>query len=152
MGNHDQFRVASRYGPARVDGLNMLAMLLPGVAVTYNGEEIGMENGQVSWEEGRDPQGCNGARDDWERNGRDFERTPYQWDDSVNAGFNAGAPTWLPIASNYKTLNLKNQQVEGLKSHYRIYQEMVRIKKSYTSKYGDMRTLALTSNVLGLTR
>ncbi|KAF2880410.1 hypothetical protein ILUMI_25767 [Ignelater luminosus] len=152
MGNHDQFRVATRYGSARVDGLNMLAMLLPGVTVTYNGEEIGMENGEVSWEEGKDPQGCNGAQSDWEKNSRDFQRTPYQWDDSVNAGFNVGTRTWLPVASNYKTSNLKNQLVKGLKSHYRIYQEMVKIKKSNTSKYGDMRTLALTSSVLGLTR
>jgi len=36
MGNHDNPRVASRFGPASVDAMNMLLLTLPGVAVTYN--------------------------------------------------------------------------------------------------------------------
>lgn len=36
MGNHDNPRVASRFGAASVDAMNMLLMTLPGVAVTYN--------------------------------------------------------------------------------------------------------------------
>ena len=42
LGNHDKPRVGSRYGTDRVDGMLMLLLLLPGVAVTYNGDEIGM--------------------------------------------------------------------------------------------------------------
>lgn len=34
-GNHDNNRVASRYSPELVDGMNMMSMLLPGIAVTY---------------------------------------------------------------------------------------------------------------------
>ncbi|XP_053603084.1 maltase A1-like isoform X2 [Plodia interpunctella] len=34
-GNHDQSRVASRQGSDRVDAMNLLALLLPGVALTY---------------------------------------------------------------------------------------------------------------------
>lgn len=36
IGNHDQPRVASRYGAEKVDALLMLVMTLPGIAVTYN--------------------------------------------------------------------------------------------------------------------
>lgn len=36
LGNHDNKRLASRYGPARVDMFNILLKTLPGVAVTYN--------------------------------------------------------------------------------------------------------------------
>lgn len=36
IGNHDQPRVASRYGREKVDALLTLVMTLPGVAVTYN--------------------------------------------------------------------------------------------------------------------
>lgn len=43
MGNHDQPRIATRYGPELVDAINMLVMLLPGTAITYNGEEIGKD-------------------------------------------------------------------------------------------------------------
>ena len=37
----------------------MMSLLLPGVAVTYNGEEIGMVNTEVSWEDTVDPAGLN---------------------------------------------------------------------------------------------
>lgn len=36
MGNHDQHRVASRFGENIIDLLNMILMSLPGVAITYN--------------------------------------------------------------------------------------------------------------------
>lgn len=35
VGNHDNSRTATRYGPALVDGINMIVLLLPGVGVTY---------------------------------------------------------------------------------------------------------------------
>lgn len=36
MGNHDNKRLASRFGYDRADLMNMLLQTLPGVAVTYN--------------------------------------------------------------------------------------------------------------------
>jgi len=36
MGNHDNPRVASRFGEKSVDAMNMLLMTLPGIAITYN--------------------------------------------------------------------------------------------------------------------
>ena len=59
LGNHDYWRVGSRFGEANIDGFNMVSLLLPGVAVTYNGEEIGMVNTEVSWEDTVDPAGLN---------------------------------------------------------------------------------------------
>lgn len=35
MGNHDQKRVSSRYGPARTDVINILLKTLPGISITY---------------------------------------------------------------------------------------------------------------------
>ena len=57
--NHLNFRLGSRFGPGNIDGLNMMSLMLPGVAVTYNGEEIGMTNTDVSWEDTVDPAGIN---------------------------------------------------------------------------------------------
>ncbi|CAD0198015.1 unnamed protein product [Chrysodeixis includens] len=34
-GNHDQKRMATRYGEKRVDAMNMLALILPGLTFTY---------------------------------------------------------------------------------------------------------------------
>lgn len=58
LGNHDKPRVGSRYGVDRIDGMLMLLLLLPGVAVTYNGDEIGMVDFRygISWNDTRDPQ------------------------------------------------------------------------------------------------
>lgn len=60
MGSHDHSRVASRFGSDRVDGMMALLMTLPGVAVTYYGDEIGMvDYRDISWEDTTDPQACN---------------------------------------------------------------------------------------------
>lgn len=86
IGNHDQHRVASRYGPELVDGLNMLAQLLPGSGITYNGEEIGMEDADISFKDTVDPAGRNAGSERYELFSRDPERTPFQWDDTIDSG------------------------------------------------------------------
>lgn len=130
----------------------MLTMLLPGVAVTYNGEEIAMENGEVTWEEGQDPQACNGVESDFDKSSRDFQRTPYQWDDSVNAGFNDGGKTWLPVSSKYLQCNLKAQNIAGLRSHYNVYKALLKARKTDVLKKGDWNVQAVGENVLVLLR
>ena len=42
MGSHDKPRIASRVGEQKLDAMNMLLLLLPGVSTTYYGDEIGM--------------------------------------------------------------------------------------------------------------
>ncbi|XP_025831783.1 maltase A1-like [Agrilus planipennis] len=96
LGNHDRHRVATRQGVENVDGYNMLITLLPGIANTYNGEEIGMEDGEVTWEEGQDSIACQSARENFQSTSRDFQRTPFHWDSTVNAGFSTANKTWLP--------------------------------------------------------
>jgi alpha-glucosidase len=68
------------------EGMNMLALLLPGAAITYYGEEIGMEDTFVSWAETVDPGGINAGRLRYLNKSRDPERTPFQWDDTQHAG------------------------------------------------------------------
>ena len=86
MGNHDQHRVASRFPPALVDGMNFIGQLLPGVSVTYNGEEIGMQNTYINWDQVVDPQGLNAECCCYLEATRDLERTPFQWDNTTSAG------------------------------------------------------------------
>ena len=86
MGNHDNSRTASRY-PGRGDQMTMITMILPGVAITYNGEEIAMEDkNDISWEDTQDPPACNANPETYQPLSRDRNRTPFQWDDSTNAG------------------------------------------------------------------
>jgi alpha-glucosidase len=87
VGNHDNHRVSTRFGPDKVDIMLILVHLLPGSSVTYYGEEIGMEDTFISWEDTVDPAGCNAGQDHYAEISRDPERTPMQW----NTGNNAGA-------------------------------------------------------------
>ena len=77
-GSHDMGRVASRLGEHLVDHMNMLALMLPGLSVTYQGEEMGMRNTNISWEETRDPAGCACGPARYQECSRDPERTPFQ--------------------------------------------------------------------------
>jgi len=56
-GSHDISRIASRVSDDFVDHMNMLVLMLPGISVTYQGEEIGMTNMNISWEDTLDPAG-----------------------------------------------------------------------------------------------
>lgn len=103
-----------------VDGLNSLNMMLPGTSVTYQGEEIGMRDGYVSWEDTQDVEACNrGDEDTYHLYSRDPARTPYHWNDGYKAGFTTGNTTWLPIAEDYQEINLAKQK-EDAKSHYKV--------------------------------
>ena len=78
----------------------MISLTLPGVSVTYQGEEIGMVNNfDITFEETVDPRGVNCGEDHYNDYGcsRDPERTPFQWDGTENAGFTAGDSTWEAV-------------------------------------------------------
>ncbi|XP_066590163.1 uncharacterized protein [Prorops nasuta] len=150
-GNHDNNRLASRVGQQKARLITMLTLLLPGVSVTYSGEEIGMEDTWVSWEDTKDPQGCNAGREGYERASRDPERSPFQWDDSTSAGFSRNPKTWLPVNKNYKTLNLAMQKTqEG--SYYHLYLEISALKSTPVMRKGNLHTKLLGENVLALSR
>lgn len=130
----------------------MLIAMLPGVLVTYNGEEIGQENGEVSFEDGRDPSACDVDEDYYYANSRDFARTPFHWDNSTNAGFNEGAKTWLPVSEKYFENNLAAQAVDDAKSHFHVYQKMIDLRNEPAFVSGYLKIRALSDNVLGLTK
>ncbi|XP_024937452.1 alpha-glucosidase [Cephus cinctus] len=50
-GNHDRRRLVSRFDENIAQAISVMLLLLPGVSVTYNGEEIGMEDTWISYEE-----------------------------------------------------------------------------------------------------
>ncbi|XP_069689396.1 maltase A3-like [Periplaneta americana] len=151
LGNHDQHRVGSRFGAELVDAFNMLALLLPGTAVTYQGEEIGMLNTYVTWEQCLDPQGLYAGPQHYLERTRDLERTPYQWDATTSAGFSTNATTWLPVNSNYKELNLDAQKATE-KSHYWVYKKLVQLRQSQSIQYGDLQIVAFSEQIFAFSR
>jgi alpha-glucosidase len=111
--NHDNIRSWERYGDGvhNVAIAKILATMLfttRATALMYYGEELGMVTSTPTRvEEVKDPIGRTG----WPKEkGRDGERTPMQWDASApQAGFSTSATTWLPVASNYKTVNVQTE-------------------------------------------
>lgn len=57
VGNHDKPRIASSAGQTYIRVINMLLLTLPGTPNTYYGEEIGMENINVTESQIQDPAG-----------------------------------------------------------------------------------------------
>nr|XP_018916040.1 PREDICTED: maltase A3-like [Bemisia tabaci] len=152
IGNHDNHRIAARYGTDLVDGMNMIALLLPGTGNTYYGDEIGMDDAAIRFDEGVDPQACQFDKDWFNRVTRDPERTPFQWDTSLNAGFSTSMKTWLPVNSNFWRLNLKDQMQSNEKSHYKVYKRLMDVRKTDTMLYGDVETYVLAKWVFAFTR
>ncbi|CAK1602758.1 unnamed protein product [Parnassius mnemosyne] len=147
VGNHDNSRMATRYGSSLVDGINMIVLLLPGVGVTYMGEEIGMLDGYVSWEDTVDPSGCN-TNDpiNYMKSSRDPERTPFHWNAEKNAGFSTADKTWLPVAEGYETLNVEVQKAAA-RSHLKVYQALADLRQEKVFRYGRYDSLALNKDV-----
>ncbi|KAG4069066.1 hypothetical protein HA402_008377 [Bradysia odoriphaga] len=151
IGNHDQNRVASRFGTDRIDMINMILLTLPGVSITYNGEEIGMVDVWISWNDTVDPAACNTNPSVYEKFSRDPERTPFQWDTTANAGFSTNSKTWLPVASNYKDFNVEVEMTTP-KSHLNVYMSLMRARSTRTMKYGKMLTEVFNGKVLVILR
>ncbi|EGI68925.1 PREDICTED: maltase 2-like [Acromyrmex echinatior] len=156
-GNHDNHRAATRFGEKRADQLSMLATVLPGVSVIYNGDEIGMLDRYFTYNETVDPAGCGAGEERYFLKSRDPERTPFQWDDSISAGFSTNKSTWLPVNDNYKFLNLKAQKPE-LYSHYNVFKRLTQLKKKPVIEQGTLETAlycykcSVAENVLGVVR
>ncbi len=113
--NHDNQRSWDRYG----DGIHnaAIARVIASVLLTsratalmYYGQEIGMVTTPPKRKQDvRDPIGIRG----WPKEkGRDGERTPMQWSDTKDAGFSTAAATWLPVATDYPTVNVETEQGE----------------------------------------
>ena len=117
LGNHDQPRLATRFGgQAQARLAAMLLLTLRGTPTCIMAMNLGMENGLIPPEKIQDPQGINLGT---ERT-RDVCRTPMQWDASPFAGFSSAEP-WLPVSEDYQTRNVAVQstQPQSILSFYR---------------------------------
>ena len=150
-GNHDKPRLATRFGQERARAVTLMTLLLPGVSVTYNGDEIGMEDTWISWEDTMDPQGCNAGQEGFETSSRDPARTPFQWSMYTSAGFSTNSTTWLPINKNYETLNLVTQKMNN-NSYYAFYRAVSTLKNTPIAEKGNLITKVLNENVLAFSR
>jgi alpha-glucosidase len=102
--SHDDPRAPSRFGGGergRRRALSFLAFtaFLPGPVFLYQGDELGLVDGDVDPSAASDPVAVRNANAGSE--GRDPVRTPMPWTpEEPNRGFSTGTP-WLPVAPNH---------------------------------------------------
>ncbi len=126
--NHDQPRIVTRFGGKEQARLIALMQLtLPGLPVIYYGDEIGMSNTPIRFEEIQDKSVF--SHNDDESVGRDPERTPMQWTGESSAGFSLVKP-WLPVNPACKNINVEREQKEP-DSFFSLYQRLLSLRSDY---------------------
>ncbi|MBU1019601.1 MAG: alpha-glucosidase [Firmicutes bacterium] len=147
LANHDQPRAVSRYGSTlyRMESAKMLATVLYGMQGTpyvYQGEEIGMTGVRFdNIDQYKDIETKNiyqilthqgipheKVMEAIYAKGRDNSRTPFQWNDSKNAGFSEGNP-WLDVNPNYLEINAK-KDLSNPNGVYAYFKKLFQIRKS----------------------
>jgi alpha-glucosidase len=122
--NHDVMRHVSRWTPPGGDpdetarfAVTLLACLRGSICL-YQGEELGLEEAELTYEDLRDPVGIRfwpGIK------GRDGCRTPMVWEAGApNAGFSTGKP-WLPIvqAAAKRAADRQENDPSSILNYYR---------------------------------
>ncbi len=118
--NHDVVRSVSRWGKGIKNKkslailLNKLLLSLRGTPFIYQGEELGLPEAVIPYEQIQDPWGKY-LWPEWQ--GRDGCRTPMPWNkESAAAGFSADMTDrkspWLPIPTAHKKLAVNIQEAD----------------------------------------
>ena len=153
--NHDVTRHVSRFvqQPQEREAVARLAIsvlsTLRGSICLYQGEELGLPEAELSFEDLRDPYGIRF----WPAfKGRDGCRTPMVWDKSKDqAGFSTAKP-WLPVSAEHQALAVDAQEADAASvlAHYRA---TLAFRKAHPALAdGDMEFLATNEDVLAFTR
>jgi alpha-glucosidase len=148
-------RHATRWGKGEPDiaaylkVVSALLLSLRGSACIYQGEELGLPEAELAFEDLRDPYGIRF----WpEFKGRDGCRTPMPWEhNAANAGFSAGKP-WLPVPLEHRRMAVSTQAGEdgSLLEHYRRFLAFRRSHPAFAK--GDIAFLQADGDVVAFTR
>lgn len=109
--NHDAPRALSRWcAPQNRDAFarlkTLLLVSLRGNAIFYYGEELGLTQVDIPFDQLHDPE----AIANWPLTlSRDGARTPMPWTDAPDAGFGSDAP-WLPVGDDNRPRSVELQE------------------------------------------
>jgi alpha-glucosidase len=154
--NHDVVRHATRFieSPQEQDRVAKLSVTLlaslRGSICLYQGEELGLTEADLAFEDLRDPYGIRF----WPAfKGRDGCRTPMVWDaDKPHAGFTSGSKTWLPVPAEHAVRAVDAQEAlsDSVLHHYRA---TLAFRKSHAALLdGDMTFLETNQDLLAFIR
>jgi alpha-glucosidase len=136
LGNHDEARLATRYGPEHTRLAALLLLTLRGTPILYYGDELGLENGVIDHDRILDPWGIIVGPE----YNRDVCRTPMQWESAGHAGFTVGEP-WLPVSGDAAERNVARHG-EDPNSLLNLYRDLIRYRRdSAALQVGEMALL-----------
>jgi alpha-glucosidase len=152
--NHDAPRAVSRwFKPADRDAGARLIMLLlislRGNIFVYQGEELGLPQAEIAFDDLKDPE----AIANWPRTlGRDGARTPMPWSGSLpQAGFTTGRP-WLVLGAGHAELAVDRQQ-DDPHSQLNLTRRLIALRQSRVAlRSGGLRFLDAAPGVLAFER
>ena len=153
ISNHDVVRVASRWvnapAPAHAaSALTALACSLRGSVCVYQGEELGLPEAELPYEQLRDPYGIAFWPD---FKGRDGCRTPMPWSDAPHGGFSDAQP-WLPVPAEHRALNVERQLADPESPLQRVRRFLAWRREHPALVHGDIRMLPVPEPVLAFER
>ena len=133
MSNHDVRRHVSRWtrpgdDPRAVAKLAILILVsLRGMICLYEGEELGLPEAELRFDQLRDPYGIRF----WPAfKGRDGCRTPMPWEhDRPHGGFTTGTP-WLPVPDAHLELAVDRQEA-GPDSVLHAYRAALALRRAH---------------------
>ncbi|TCO82361.1 alpha-glucosidase [Plasticicumulans lactativorans] len=152
--NHDIARVATRWGGAHPPAALLraaaaLQLSLRGSSCIYQGDELGLPEAEIAFEDLQDPYGIAM----WpEFKGRDGCRTPMPWDSTdPRLGFGSARP-WLPAAESHRALAVDRQEADGT-SLLHFYRQLLAWRRGQPALiHGDMHLLPVHDQVLAYVR
>lgn len=146
--NHDVVRHATRWSlsDAAIRAYATLLCCLEGSICLYQGEELGLPEADIAYEDLQDPYGI----EFWpEFKGRDGCRTPMVWENTPNGGFTDGRP-WLPVPAEHLPLAVAMQGPGSVLDHYRT---SLRLRRQHPAlRTGAQTGLRADGPVLSFTR
>ena len=153
--NHDVDRHVTRWAKHAVDpqalARQAVAMLIAfrGSICLYQGEELGLPQADILFEELTDPPGIRF----WpEYKGRDGERTPIPWEEGeAPNGFTTGTP-WLPVKPEHAALNAAGQSADA-GSVLNFYRTILAFRRAHpVLAGGDIAFIGTSEPVLAFRR
>ncbi|MEM6609978.1 MAG: alpha-glucosidase family protein [Pseudomonadota bacterium] len=150
--NHDVMRHASRWNLSEAACKVYAALLLSlkGSICLYQGEELGLTEAYVAYEDLQDPYGIRF----WPKfRGRDGCRTPMPWiSDNQNGGFSDAKP-WLPVAVEHLGRAVSQQEAAQTPATLDIYRALIGFRRSHPPMTkGSFELVSANDGVLSFIR
>jgi len=127
-----------------------LLMCLRGSACIYQGEELGLPEADVPFDELQDPYGI----EFWpEFKGRDGCRTPMVWEVSnQSGGFSSAARTWLPVPAEHLSHSVSAAENDPL-ALLHVYRQAIALRHAHAAlRTGSQSAMTVQGDVLAFRR